>query len=125
MGWRPKKEQSAMKTPWRKTSGPPHIICPGCGSGKLQLQAPELASCDSCALSVRGAIFGTLEQIAALPDVLRSHACECGHPEMRHLPDGVYHCPACGSEVTPISAPVSWKSTDHTEAYWSGWLDEI
>jgi len=93
-----------MKTPWRKTSGPPHIICPGCGSGKLQLQAPELASCDSCALSVRGAIFRTLEQIAALPDVLRSHACECGHPEMRHLPDGGYHCPACGSEVIPLKA---------------------
>ena len=37
-----------MKTPWRKTSRPRHIICTGCGSGKLQLQAPELASCDSC-----------------------------------------------------------------------------
>ena len=38
---------------------------------------------------------------------------------MRRLPDGVYRCPACGSEVTPISAPVSWKSPDHTEAYWA------
>src|SRR5215208_4869755 len=51
------------------------------------------------------------------------HACECGHPEMRRLPNGVYRCPACGSEVTPITAPVSWKSPEHTEAYWSGWLD--
>jgi hypothetical protein len=42
---------------------------------------------------------------------------------MRRLPDNVYRCPACGSEVTPISAPVSWKSPDHTEAYWCGWLD--
>ena len=23
--------------------------------------------------------------------------CEYGHPEMRRLPDGVFHCPACGS----------------------------
>ena len=30
-----------------------------------------------------------------------AHACECGHPKMRCLPDGVYHCPACGSEVLP------------------------
>ncbi|HEY6580270.1 MAG TPA: hypothetical protein VIZ60_03985 [Rubrobacter sp.] len=36
---------------------------------------------------------------------------------------GAYRCPACGSEVTPITAPVSWKSPEHTEAYWSGWLD--
>src|SRR5215204_6338036 len=49
--------------------------------------------------------------------------CECGHPEMRRLPDGVYRCPACGSEVTPITAPASWKSPDHTEAYWCGWLE--
>ena len=26
---------------------------------------------------------------------------ECGHPEMCRLPDGVFHCPACGSEVLP------------------------
>ena len=29
------------------------------------------------------------------------HACECGHPEMRSLPDGTFHCPACRSEVVP------------------------
>ncbi|HEX2183234.1 MAG TPA: hypothetical protein VHH10_13200 [Rubrobacteraceae bacterium] len=33
------------------------------------------------------------------------HACECGHPGMRLLPDGVFHCPACGSEVLPIEKP--------------------
>jgi hypothetical protein len=62
---------------------------------------PGFARCASCALSVGGAIFRTLEQIAALPDALGRHACECDHPEMRRLPDGVFHCPACGSEVLP------------------------
>jgi len=46
----------------------------------------------------------TLEQIIALPDALGKHACECSHPEMSPLPDGVFHCPACGSEVLPIEA---------------------
>jgi NAD(P)-dependent dehydrogenase (short-subunit alcohol dehydrogenase family) len=43
---------------------------------------------------------------------------------MRLLPDGVYRCPACGAEVTPVSAgPTTWKSPEHTDAYWCGWLD--
>jgi hypothetical protein len=46
----------------------------------------------------------TLEEIVSLPDALGGHACECGHPEMRRLPDGVFHCPACGSEVIPLEA---------------------
>jgi ribosomal protein L37AE/L43A len=46
----------------------------------------------------------TLEQIASLPEVLGKHACECGHPEMRRLPDGVFHCPACGLEVVSLEA---------------------
>jgi ribosomal protein L37AE/L43A len=41
--------------------------------------------------------------ITELPDAAGHHACECGHPEMRRLPDGVYWCPACGSEVVPVS----------------------
>ncbi len=92
-----------MKTPSRTTSRPHHIVCPACGSGELRPRGPELAGCDSCGFSAEGAIFRTLEQIAALPDARGTHACECGHPEMRLLPDGVFHCPACGSEVTPIS----------------------
>jgi hypothetical protein len=99
-----------MKTPSRKTSGPHHIICPACGSGELWPRGPELAGCDSCGLSVGGRIFRTLEQIANLPDAIGSHACEeCGHPEMRCLPDRVYHCPACGSEVRPIEITLDPK----------------
>jgi ribosomal protein L37AE/L43A len=45
----------------------------------------------------------TLVAILALPEALGTHACEeCGHPQMRCLPDGVFHCPACHAEVTPI-----------------------
>lgn len=37
-------------------------------------------------------------------DDKRDRRDACGHPEMRRLPDGVFHCPACGSEVLPIGA---------------------
>jgi hypothetical protein len=53
---------------------------------------------------VGAATLLTLEQIIALPDALGRHACECGHPEMRLLPDGAFHCPACGAEAFPIEA---------------------
>jgi ribosomal protein L37AE/L43A len=113
-----------MKTPSRTTSGPRHIVCPVCGSGELRHRGPELgASCDSCGLSVGGAIFRTLEQIVALPDAVGSHACEeCGHPEMRCLPDGVFHCPACGSEVLPIESPLDPERTHLGSA--SAWGEE-
>jgi ribosomal protein L37AE/L43A len=101
-----------MKARSRSTSRPRHIVCPSCGVGELRSRGPELAGCHYCALSVEGAIFRTLEQIAALPDAVGSHACEeCAHPEMRKLPDGVFHCPACGSEVLPSEIPLDPKRT--------------
>ena len=93
-----------MKGPSRTRSRPHYIVCPRCGSGELRPQGSELAGCDSCGLSVEAALFRTLEQIATLPNALGAHACECGHPEMRRLPGGVFHCPACGSEVLPLKA---------------------
>jgi hypothetical protein len=51
-----------------------------------------------------GSTLETLRDIIGLPDTLGAHACECGHPEMRELPGGVFHCPACGSEVLPTEA---------------------
>jgi hypothetical protein len=56
-------------------------------------------------------MLALMKQIIGLPDALGRHACECGHPEMRVLPDGVYHCPACGSEVLAIEVPPSSKRT--------------
>jgi transcription elongation factor Elf1 len=81
-----------------------HFICPVCSSGELQHQGSNpLVVCGSCGYALERAVLKTLEQIVILPDALGKHACECGHPEMRHLPDGEFHCPACGSEVLPMS----------------------
>ena len=85
-------------------SRPDFMICPLCEGAELRLDGNGSARCDSCVRIVEGAVIETLEQIAGLPDALGEHACECGHPEMRRLPDGVFHCPACGSEVVPLEA---------------------
>lgn len=80
------------------------IVCPACELGKLRTCSPERSRCDSCGRVLYGAILKSLRQIVALPDAVGAHACECGHPEMRLLPDGVYRCPACGSEVLPLKS---------------------
>lgn len=101
-----------------------HPDCPLCELGTLRPLGHDSARCDSCASLVGGPILETLRNIASLPDAVGAHACECGHPEMRRLPDDVYRCPACGAEVVPISAEsISWTSDEHSAAYWSGWLD--
>ena len=79
------------------------IVCPHCEAGEKCFFDGISVRCDSCACTVEDAVVRTLEQIASLPDALGEHACECGHPEMRKLPDGVFHCPACGSEVVSKS----------------------
>jgi hypothetical protein len=91
-----------------KASRADEIVCPGCGCGQLQpprgfLSRP--AECDRCRRAFDNTIVETLNQIVALPRALGKHPCECGHPEMRRLPDGVFHCPACRAEVLPISMP--------------------
>lgn len=82
------------------------IVCPVCEIGDLQTPAkapPNApARCSSCNRAVGPDVLETLRGIIVLPDALGSHACECGHPEMRLLPDGVYRCPACASEVLPV-----------------------
>jgi uncharacterized Zn finger protein (UPF0148 family) len=88
------------------TFRPGHIFCPACESGELQpqQQAHSLAArCALCECLFSGAVLKVLGQIAALPEAHGNHACEeCHHPQMRLLPDGVFHCPACGSEVLPL-----------------------
>jgi ribosomal protein L37AE/L43A len=93
-----------MKSLARETSKPNSIVCPACGRGELGTRGLDLAECDYCGYAFEGAVLRTLEQIAALPATLGTHACECGHPEMRRLPEGVFHCPACGSEVVPLES---------------------
>jgi transcription elongation factor Elf1 len=82
-----------------------YLVCPICESG--QLGSPEgskpLIGCDSCGCAFDGIVLGILKEIVALPDASGKHACEeCGHPEMRRLPDETFHCPDCGSEVLPV-----------------------
>jgi ribosomal protein L37AE/L43A len=104
-----------VKVPSRTMSRPDHAVCPACGSGQLRFRGPALAGCDSCGHAFNGAILRTLVQIAALPDALGKHACEeCGHPEMRRLPDGTFHCPACGSEVLPMGLPPNLSETQRS-----------
>ena len=78
-----------------------HVICPFCESDVLVLLGPGFARCRSCGLPLLGSTLETLRNIVELPAALGYHPCECGHPEMRELPDGVFHCPACRSEVLP------------------------
>ena len=80
----------------------PVLFCPFCAEAALRSFGRNSARCDSCGGVLSGELLVTLHQIAALPAVVGRHACECGHPEMRLLPDGVYRCPACASEVTPV-----------------------
>jgi hypothetical protein len=90
-------EQSAL------ASGSHSIICPLCEAGEVRSGGYNGVQCPVCGYGPSRGILGALQQIITLPDALGKHACEeCGHPEMRHLPDGVSHCPACGSEVLPI-----------------------
>jgi len=106
------------------TSRPDSFVCPLCEMGQLRSSGHESMRCQSCGGQLSGTVLETLRQITALTDALGSHACECGHPEMRLLPDGTYHCPACGSEVLPINAPSALSRPDeHGEAYWAGWVD--
>jgi ribosomal protein L37AE/L43A len=100
------------------------IACPWCEAGRLSSEDASKARCHDCGYEIYGQLFRTLRDTTMLPEAVGLHACECGYPEMRLLPDGVYHCPACGDEVMPAGAPeVEWRTEDRSEAYWQGWLD--
>ena len=80
----------------------PPIVCPLCESGDLRSPGPAgHPCCERCGYCPSVAVLLILRWIHALPDALGTHACECGHPEMRRLPDGVFRCPACAAEVIP------------------------
>jgi hypothetical protein len=93
-----------MRVPSRTASGAHRTVCPFCESGELVSLGYDFARCGSCGMPLVGSTLETLRDIVGLPDALGNHPCECGHPEMRALPDGVFHCPACRSEVLPIEA---------------------
>jgi ribosomal protein L37AE/L43A len=102
------------------------IICPCCGIDELERSAAGAARCARCDRPISTQVLKTLEQIVSLPDAIGSHACECGHPEMRRLADGIMWCPGCGSEVLPFSAsPVHLESESTSEAYRCGWAEGL
>lgn len=88
-----------------------HIVCPLCEVGELRAFGGDSARCEYCGCLLGREALDTLREIVSLPDALGNHACECGHPEMRRLPDGVFHCPACGSEVSPVAGTVPPRET--------------
>ena len=93
-----------MKRP-ALASGSHFIICPICEAGEMRSGGHDEFRCPVCGRTLGSGILEALQQIITLPDALGKHACEeCGHPEMRRLPDGVSHCPGCGSEVLPTRA---------------------
>lgn len=105
-------------------SQPNALVCPLCEVGRLRSSGRVSSRCDSCSAHFGEALVKLLNHIVGLPDATGRHACECGHPEMRRLPDGTYHCPACGSEVLPVDAPSGFSGPgEHGEAYRAGWMD--
>lgn len=100
------------------------MVCPACGTGELRHDETGLFRCGGCEGALDGGMLEALVQIAALPEALGSRPCECGHPEMRLLPDGTSHCPSCGSEVPPAGSS-SAASCVTTEAYLCGWEDGL
>jgi ribosomal protein L37AE/L43A len=93
-----------MTVPSGTASRPNRLVCPFCESGELLYFGPGFARCGSCGLPLLGSTLESLRDVIGLPDVLGTHPCDCGHPEMRKLPDGVFHCPSCRSEVLPYEA---------------------
>ena len=96
-------KERVRKVQGRITTEGHSLRCPYCEVSDLEPTGHNAARCSSCRAVLSGPVLGTLIWISQLPDALGRHACECGHPEMRRLPDGVYRCPACASEVIPVS----------------------
>ena len=116
-----------MKNPAKRVSIDGSIVCPRCEIGGLSAHGRngEVVRCDFCGRSTMWELFDYLRKLVALPTAPGLHPCECGHPEMRLLPDGVFWCPSCGSEVLPVGGNnVAFpKAGKRNRAYWEGWVD--
>ena len=99
------------------------LVYPLCEGHRLCAHGQDSARCTSCGAIVSRPTLEVLRQITDLPDAVGSHACECGHPEMRLLPDGTRHCPACGSEVAFARCPDDPLGARGARPSVVGWLD--
>jgi predicted RNA-binding Zn-ribbon protein involved in translation (DUF1610 family) len=108
--------------PLALASGPQSIICPSCEAGELRSGDHHIGfPCPVCGYVSSRSALEALRQIITLPDTLGGHACEeCGHPEIRRLPDGVAHCPGCGSEVLPTRASCRTEAVGTSRAHCQG-----
>lgn len=93
-----------MKRSARRSFDVGSLVCPACGDGELQSRGTAFVRCGRCEETVDVTVIQVLLEIVALPDALGRHACDCGHPEMRRLPGGIYRCPACCAEILPVEA---------------------
>jgi hypothetical protein len=91
-----------MRIPSGTVCRPHRLTCPFCESGEPLSSGQGFVRCDSCGTLLIRSTLEVLHNVVGLPDALGSHPCERGNPEMRHLPYGVFHCPACRSEVLPF-----------------------
>jgi ribosomal protein L37AE/L43A len=105
-------------------SRPSSFVSPFCETDRLGPSSRDFFRCASCGGLLSGSMMETLRQMRRLPEGLGGHACECGHPEMRRLPDGVFHCPACGLEMLPLEASREPTPEYRSQAYWCGWIDD-
>ena len=62
-----------------------------------------MARCDDCGCALSKDVLEIIRQIAALPDAVGDHACECSHPEMRLLPNGIYRARPAARRFCPRS----------------------
>src|SRR4028119_2075249 len=77
------------------------LTCPFCEASDLTDSGRNVARCGACGGILGGDFLSLLRWISTLPNPAGRHACACGHPETRLLPDGVYRCPACGPALPP------------------------
>ncbi len=93
------------------------LRCPMCEGHELQSFGRNSARCEACHFVLGGQFLDALLQITGSPEALGTHACECGHPETCRIPEGVYRCPARGSEVLPLCAAAYVGPENRSVAY--------
>ena len=78
------------------------LTCPFWEAHRRRAFGHKSARCDSWGDLLSGALLETLQGISRLPNVVGGHACDCGHPEIGLLPEGVHRCPEFNPEVLPV-----------------------